>query len=55
VALKIIHGWKHLDPADQGAAVALGNFDGVHLGHQEVIAEAAEGVKARYAMAELTW
>jgi riboflavin kinase / FMN adenylyltransferase len=29
-------------PADaRGAAVALGNFDGVHLGHQRVIADAA--------------
>jgi riboflavin kinase/FMN adenylyltransferase len=26
---------------DRGAAVALGNFDGVHLGHQSVIGEAA--------------
>lgn len=26
------------DPDDRGAAVALGNFDGVHLGHQSVIA-----------------
>src|SRR5579872_3800637 len=35
--MKIIHGWKGLAPADQGAAVALGHFDGVHLGHQQVI------------------
>jgi riboflavin kinase/FMN adenylyltransferase len=41
VTFKIIHGWKHLDDADRGAAVALGNFDGVHLGHQRVIADAA--------------
>jgi riboflavin kinase / FMN adenylyltransferase len=26
--------------ADRGAVVALGNFDGVHLGHQQVIGEA---------------
>ena len=32
---------------DRGAAVALGNFDGVHLGHQSVIAQ------ARAAAAEL--
>jgi riboflavin kinase/FMN adenylyltransferase len=30
-----------LPDAAQGAAVALGNFDGVHLGHQAVIGEAA--------------
>ncbi|MSU89661.1 bifunctional riboflavin kinase/FAD synthetase [Rhodobacteraceae bacterium 2CG4] len=26
-----------LDPQDRGASVAIGNFDGVHLGHQAVI------------------
>lgn len=41
MALKIIHGWKHVPDEDRGAAVALGNFDGVHLGHQQVIADAA--------------
>lgn len=45
MALKIVHGWKNLDPADQGAAVALGNFDGVHKGHQAVIAGAAEAAR----------
>ena len=39
--MKILHGWKHLADEDKGAAVALGNFDGVHLGHQSVIADAA--------------
>jgi riboflavin kinase/FMN adenylyltransferase len=46
MTLKIVHGWKSLDPADRGASVALGNFDGVHLGHQAVIdlaAQAAQG------------
>jgi riboflavin kinase/FMN adenylyltransferase len=40
---RIVHGWKNLAPQDRGAAVALGNFDGVHKGHQQVIAGAAEG------------
>ncbi len=40
--MKILHGWKNLAEADKGASVALGNFDGVHLGHQKVIADAAE-------------
>lgn len=39
--MEIIHGWKGLADGDRGAAVALGNFDGVHLGHQRVIADAA--------------
>ncbi len=40
--MRILHGWKGLAADDKGAAVALGNFDGVHLGHQRVIAEAGE-------------
>ena len=40
--MKILHGWKNLADADKGASVALGNFDGVHLGHQRVIADAAD-------------
>jgi riboflavin kinase/FMN adenylyltransferase len=38
----VVHGWKALAETDKGASVALGNFDGVHLGHQRVIADAAE-------------
>ncbi|MBS0565130.1 MAG: bifunctional riboflavin kinase/FAD synthetase [Proteobacteria bacterium] len=30
--------WTGLSGADRGASVAMGNFDGVHLGHQAVIA-----------------
>ncbi len=44
--MKIIHGWKALAQADRGACVALGNFDGVHLGHQRVIADAREAARA---------
>lgn len=29
--------WTGLDVSDRGAAAAIGNFDGVHLGHQGVI------------------
>lgn len=42
MSLRIVHGWKGLAGSDRGAAVALGNFDGVHLGHREVIAGAVE-------------
>ncbi len=31
------HDWRGLPPQARGAAVALGNFDGVHLGHAQVI------------------
>jgi len=39
--LRVIKGWKDLPPEDAGAAVAMGSFDGVHRGHQQVIALAA--------------
>jgi len=34
-----------LAPQDRGSVVALGNFDGLHLGHQAVIGEAGERAK----------
>lgn len=40
--LRVIRGWRDLPPGDRGAAVAMGSFDGVHLGHQRVIALAAK-------------
>jgi riboflavin kinase/FMN adenylyltransferase len=40
--MHVLQGWRHLRTADKGAAVALGNFDGVHLGHRTVIADAAD-------------
>lgn len=35
--MRIIRDTLFIDPADRGAAAAIGNFDGVHLGHQAVI------------------
>ncbi len=35
--LQIIRDWRELPATLQGAAVALGNFDGVHLGHAHVL------------------
>jgi len=37
---RILRSLDGLDPALKGAVVALGNFDGVHKGHQAVIAAA---------------
>ncbi len=40
---------SHRDPVPEnlrGAIVALGNFDGFHLGHQQVVAEAVNWAKA---------
>ncbi|WP_411891471.1 bifunctional riboflavin kinase/FAD synthetase [Yoonia sp. SDW83-1] len=35
--MRIIRDTVYIDPADRGAAAAIGNFDGVHIGHQAVI------------------
>lgn len=39
--MKIIRDYQFVAPEDRGASVAIGNFDGVHLGHQSVIRVAA--------------
>ena len=45
MALRVVHGWRGLAQDQRGAALAFGNFDGVHLGHQAVIADAAEAAR----------
>ncbi|MEM7075824.1 MAG: bifunctional riboflavin kinase/FAD synthetase [Pseudomonadota bacterium] len=35
--MRIIRDYSFVDPADRGASAAIGNFDGVHIGHQKVI------------------
>ncbi len=46
MAIEVIRGWRDLTPAKQGAAVAIGAFDGVHRGHQAVIAAARDAARA---------
>lgn len=35
--MEILNGWRGLTDAARGGTVALGNFDGVHLGHLHVL------------------
>jgi riboflavin kinase/FMN adenylyltransferase len=46
VAIRRVHDWRGLAAQDRGASAAFGNFDGVHLGHRQVI-EAAKDAAAR--------
>ncbi|TFW15330.1 bifunctional riboflavin kinase/FAD synthetase [Brevundimonas intermedia] len=43
--MQIVRDWRGLSEALKGAAVAVGAFDGVHRGHQAVIAGAREAAK----------
>ncbi len=43
------HGFRGLAAQDLGAAAAIGNFDGVHLGHQSVLALARAAAAERRA------
>jgi len=38
--VKTLQTYDNLSRGDQGAVIALGNFDGLHRGHQAVIARA---------------
>ncbi len=35
--MQIVRDYQFVNPSDRGASAAIGNFDGVHLGHQHVI------------------
>jgi riboflavin kinase/FMN adenylyltransferase len=40
--MELIRGLQNIRPAHKGCVATIGNFDGVHLGHQSVIGELAE-------------
>ncbi|MDA8363306.1 MAG: bifunctional riboflavin kinase/FAD synthetase [Gammaproteobacteria bacterium] len=40
--MELIRGYDNLRPSHRGCVVTIGNFDGVHLGHQAVIGQLAE-------------
>ena len=44
--VEIVTDWRGLPDGLKGAAVAIGAFDGVHRGHQAVIATAREAARS---------
>lgn len=44
--MHVVHGYEALPQALRGAAIAIGNFDGVHRGHQALIVRARERAEA---------
>ncbi len=40
--MHLIRGFNHLEPLRNGCVLTIGNFDGLHLGHQRVIQRLAE-------------
>ncbi len=43
--MRLIRGLSHLQPCKSGCVLTIGNFDGVHLGHQTVIQQAIQQAK----------
>jgi riboflavin kinase/FMN adenylyltransferase len=52
--MRIFPNWRDLPPEARGATIALGNFDGVHLGHASVI-RAARAARPDAPLAVLTF
>ena len=52
--MKIYQGWKNLPAEARGATIALGNFDGVHLGHAHLL-RAAHAARPDAPLAVLTF
>src|SRR5262252_10240373 len=40
--MRVFHGMNGVEGGVRGFALALGNFDGVHLGHQELFRQAKQ-------------
>ena len=50
-AMKIIHAAKELKPGSRKACLAIGFFDGVHLGHQQIIRQTVADARQHDAIA----
>jgi len=49
--LRVIHAAKELQPGGRKVCLAIGFFDGVHLGHQQVIRQTLTDARQREAIA----
>lgn len=45
--MKVVHSWRDTPDSLRGAALAIGNFDGVHRGHQAVLDLAISAARER--------
>ena len=45
---KLIHSLKQLSAKEQGCVITIGNFDGVHLGHQQLVAAVVKEAAKRH-------
>jgi riboflavin kinase/FMN adenylyltransferase len=54
LSIRVFNVWSGLPDSARGATVALGNFDGVHLGHQQVL-RAAHAARPDAPLAVLTF
>lgn len=46
-SMRIVHGYRQVPPEIRDAALAIGNFDGVHRGHQALLLEALKQARAK--------
>lgn len=54
--MKIVRGLTNARPSDRGCVLTIGNFDGMHLGHEEIVRQlAARGREHRLPTALLTF